>query len=122
MSIYSNGCDYKTDKNVKIMSDSGISQFNAINTALARIDLDKPMPEFSKFMTEVRTDIVSDNAGSSAGLLYIIISAGGRKKFQLGINEITKSSDAMWILPFHMGMDTGLQYCNIPVTEWEVDY
>ena len=29
---------------------------------------------------------------------------------------------AMWILPFHMGMDTGLQYCNIPVTEWEVDY
>lgn len=122
VSIYSNGCDYKTDKNVKIMSDSGISQFNAINTALARIDLDKPMPEFSKFMTEVRADIVSDNAGSSAGLLYIIISAGGRKKFQLGINEITKSSDAMWILPFHMGMDTGLQYCNIPVTEWEVDY
>ena len=122
VSIYSNGCDYKTDKNVKIMSDSGISQFNAINTALARIDLDKPMPEFSKFMTEVRADIVSDNAGSSAGLLYIIISAGGRKEFQLGINEITKSSDAMWILPFHMGMDTGLQYCNIPVTEWEVDY
>ena len=118
MSIYSNGCDYKTDKNVKIMSDGGISQFNAINTALARIDLDKPMPEFSKFMTEVMADIVSDNAG----LLYIIISAGGRKKFQLGINEITKSSDAMWILPFHMGMDTGLQYCNIPVTEWEVDY
>lgn len=52
----------------------------------------------------------------------IMVSPGTNKALQSGYNDMCRQGKAVsWILPYHDGMDTGLQFCpDVSVTPWEV--
>ena len=117
VSLYCNGCDYETKAPIQVVSDRGLAQFNNINTALARIDLDIEMQEFSENILNV----INSESKTENNMLYILISASRRKALQLNMQGLSRTYECMWIMPFHAGMDTTLSYCNINTTEWEVE-
>lgn len=120
VSLLSNGCDIFHKQPIELSSGSGAMHLNALNTALATIDLSIEMQEFTKLLTIYKEKLVREGMEDQ---IYIIISANKRQNL---IEEMTtfchNPSESLWILPYHPGDDSSLVNCSIPSVQWEVGY
>lgn len=116
VSMISNGRDVAADEEIKIQSGSGFAHINGINTLLARIDLSKDMCEFSSLLAQVKAE-----NSDRENILYIMISQSRREDLQRQFERLSvHPAECMWIVPYHMGMETNLDLCSAQCVEWEV--
>lgn len=114
-SFISNGRDFDTEESIVLSSGSGISHLQGINTALARIGLGKEPEDFQTVFSNTELQ-------HSEHTLYIMISANRRRELQESFWQLCgQNTDCMWVLPYHNGMDTDLDYCGVHKVLWEVD-
>ena len=120
VSVICNGRDIDTRERTVITRGSGMGHLNSINAALARIDLDIPMEEYSdmlgRLIIEGNPDRHNDNC------VYVVVSASRRRKLQEVLSEIAvKQDDFVWIVPHLPGCEYELEYCNITPIGWSVN-
>lgn len=120
VSLISNGCDIFCGEPVRIEYGSGNIHLNAINTALATVDLSIDTPDFSE-MLAVQKDL--DRIAANAKSVYVIISANKRQNLVKAVADLVENpAESMWIVPYHYGMDYKVADCSIPSLKWEVAY
>lgn len=109
--IVSNGRDRVTGAELIVAGAQGIAHIKTVNTCLARIDLNLDMEPVENLFDRIDEQSVC-----------IMVSPGTNKALQSGYNDMCRQGKAVsWILPYHDGMDTGLQFCpDVSVTPWEV--
>ncbi len=109
--IVSNGRDRVTGTELIVDGAQGLAHIKTVNTCLARIDLNLDMEPVENLFDRIDEQSVC-----------IMVSPGTNKALQSGYNDMCRQGKAVsWILPYHDGMDTGLQFCpDVSVTPWEV--
>ncbi len=123
VSMISNGRDIATGAEVRIEAGGGYSHINGINTLLARIDLSMEMASFASLLPALE-----EERRSSTQIMYIMISQNRREDLQRRFEQLTEyarfvrpASEPVWIVPYHSGMDTALDYCSAQAVAWEVE-
>lgn len=114
VSLVSNGRDTGSGEEIMVEPGSGFNHINAVNTALARIDLSQGQTDFAGLLQEVKEKKTEQT-------LYIMISQNQRETLQRHFDSLTRhSSDCMWIVPYHTGMEVLLNQTAAQTVTWEV--
>lgn len=114
VSLVSNGRDTVSGEEIVVEPGSGFNHINAVNTALARIDLSQEQTDFAVLMQETKEKKTEQT-------LYIMISQNRRESLQQSFDSLTTHpSECMWILPYHTGMDVLLEQTAAQTVPWEV--
>lgn len=120
VALLCNGCDIFNKEPVTLEYGSGNLHLNSINTALATIDLSLDMPDFTAMVNNQKE---KDKKTPDTDSIYIMISANKRQKLVAAVLDLVSNpAEAMWIVPYHSGMDYKLPDCSIPSLKWEVGY
>ena len=124
VSVISNGKDIDTDENINVSFGSDYTHLNIINTALARIDMNKEQDEFADVIENIMDIESRDNCvQDDEDCVYIVISESRRKKLQENISRLLyKQDEIIWLLPYHNDMSVELEYCDIKPVCVKVDY
>jgi len=114
------------DKEVtRVESGVGLSHLNALNTALARIDLDSEIMDFCTLLDDfsegfTRPIFAGDDLSAT---LYIMIAQNSRKDLQRYFDRLSGNEAlSMWILPYLKGMEAELSFTKAECIKWEVSY
>lgn len=109
--MISNGRDKVTHENIVMQGAGGVPHINAVNTALARIDLSLEMQPFEEMLSDIDEQSVC-----------ILISSSRRNNIQTKYDSLCRQGRAsVWILVHHAGMDTSHEMCShAQVLTWEV--
>ena len=124
VSLVSNGVDYIENDSVCVDEGMGQAHLNAVNTALARIDLSKQPKSFADMLLDLKRGAgAAKNRALSEkqDVLFVMISQSRRRDVQLAFDSLTgKNSMCVWILPFYREQETALDYTCASLVEWEV--
>ena len=116
--MISNGCDYESGGQVLIAQGAGVLHLNLVNSALARINLELEMEQYSELLERV---VIDEKRFADSSTVYVIVSSNTRKSLQEVVsNVVSGQKDTVWIVPHLPGMETELKYCDIKPTEWEI--
>lgn len=126
VSVISNGIDYATKDYVVTESASGHGHIGTLNTALARIALEKQPVDYSwiiendvRLADDYRSGINAYSKKSTT--MYVMISQNKREDLQKAYNRlISGDSSCMWIVPAKKDDDTELVYSDATSIVWEV--
>lgn len=115
-SLISNGRDAVSSEDIRMEPGGGFDHINAINTALARIDLSKEQTDFIALLNQEK-----DKKGER--ILYVMISQNRRTTLQKYFDGLTvHPQDCMWIIPYLDGMESGLEWTHAQTVQWEVTH
>ena len=109
--IISNGRDKVIGESINIHAAGGLLHINAINTALARIDLSLEMQPFEELLAKVDEQSVC-----------VLISSSAGKNLQREYDGMCESGRAsVWIFPHNAGENMRHELCpHAKVLTWEV--
>lgn len=109
--IISNGRDKVTGESINIHAAGGLLHINAINTALARIDLSLEMQPFEELLAKADEQSVC-----------VLISSSAGKNLQREYDGMCESGRAsVWIFPHNAGENMRHELCpHAKVLTWEV--
>lgn len=111
VSLITNGIDSITKETVTFDYAVGKNHMVNINRGLARIDLNNDMKGLA--------DRIEDNDSDT---IYVMVSSSKDREIQAAYQKkCEKGQGKIWILPYHSGMETTLDFCKgATVIPWEV--
>lgn len=117
VSIETNGYSCFNNERVRLDAGCDYSHINAVNMALAMLDLSKGYEP----VTDTLQAIELANGDVSHNKIYVLISQNKRKDVQLMYDRLTGGSmDSAWIIPYIGECEEKLDYCKAAPIGWEV--
>ncbi len=123
--LLSNGVDCLSGQNIMIFTGGEQEHIKDIDTALARIDLEKGQENFCEMLVRLTDDYNRrlDDANGGQGAMYIIISQNTRAEVQLAMNSLTgNDSQALFVAPHFKDKEVVLNEFVGDYVDWEVSH
>jgi uncharacterized protein (DUF58 family) len=123
--IYSNGVDYETGQQVVIYPHSEQEHIKYIDTALARIDLEKGQENFCGMLSRLTSDYSRklDETNDGQDAMYVIISQNTRDEVQNAVNNVSGgSSQAVFVAVHFRDKEIALNEFAGETLDWEVTH
>lgn len=108
VSVITNGADYSSGEHIVTDVATGAAHLKAINTALARIDLNREPVDFKELIAR-RVRVQVEKAEDKC--IYVMIAQNKRVDLQQAFDSLTGGrNDCMWIVPVDKDEEPELKY------------
>lgn len=111
VSVITNGADYVSGEYISTEVATGPAHLKVINTALARIDLNREPMDYKELISDSIKISTENNQSKEKQCVYVMIAQNKRVDLQQAFDELTGGrSDCMWIIPADRDEEPELKY------------
>lgn len=111
VSVITNGADYVSGEHISTEVATGPAHLKVINTALARIDLNREPMDYKELISDSIKMSTENNQSKEKQCVYVMIAQNKRVDLQQAFDELTGGRrDCMWIIPADRDEEPELKY------------